>query len=231
MASHLLALLSVATLLIFGSAQGNQCIVDTYKIQGNGQIYLTPDIAIMSISSSGNGTTAAIALANLNIAVNAIIQAFKTLKIPMGNYSTSTITIYNTYNYNTNPYTITGSQASQTLQLTIGASTNLVTLLQALGNITNVAVNNINYDVLDHSSALQKARVAAFTDARNKFSQYLGLSGKKNLGLLKIQDQSSQVYTTYQYTPSSFVLLSLLRVTPNPVQITASVSVTWRINK
>lgn len=231
MANPLLTLLAVATLLILSSAQDSQCTINTFSIVGNGQVYITPDIAVISISASGSGASASLALSNLNTQVSAIIKAFNTLKIPTGNYSTSTITIYTQYNYSTNPYTITGSQASQTLQLTIGASVTLVGLLQAIGNITNVSVSYIIYDVRNRDSALQKARVAAITDAKNKLSEYLKLSGQKNQGLLRIQDVNSQVYTTYQYTTNSYVLLTLLKVTPSPIQVTASVSVTWRVSR
>jgi len=111
------------------------------------------------------------------VKINAIYAAFKNQMIPSGNYSTSTITIYNTYNYSTNPYTISGSQASQTLQLTIGMGTNLSAIIKDLGAITNVNVNFIVFDVLDRASALQQARLAAFNDARRKLNEYLALTG------------------------------------------------------
>ena len=112
MSKNLLLFLSLAALLISSTSQDLQCTIDTHKIQGNGQIYLNPDIATFNIGATGYGATAALALADLNIKINAIYAAFKTQKIPSGNYSTSTITLYNTYNYSTNPYTISGSQAS-----------------------------------------------------------------------------------------------------------------------
>lgn len=105
------------------------------------------------------------------------MAAFKSLGIPSTNYSTSALTIYDTYNYSTNPYTITGSQAQQTLQLTIGSNSNIITLLNSLSKIPAVTVQSILFDLSDRSSALQKARLAAFTDAKNKFAQYLSLSG------------------------------------------------------
>ena len=177
MAKHLLLSLAVVALLISSTKQDAQCTIDTHKIQGNGQIFLNPDIATFTIGDTGFGTTAALALADLNVKINAIYAAFKNQMIPSGNYSTSTITIYNTYNYSTNPYTISGSQASQTLQLTIGMGTNLSAIIKDLGAITNVNVNFIVFDVLDRASALQQARLAAFNDARRKLNEYLALTG------------------------------------------------------
>lgn len=151
---------------------------------------------------------------------------FKSQGIPSGNYSTSSITIYDVYDYSVNPYRISGSQATETIQVTIGASSNLGGLLQAL---TNVTVNYITFDVLDHNSALRKARLAAFADAKSKFNQYLSLSSKANAGLLQINDLNSDVYTTYQYSPNAYILNIKLQSPPSPVQVSASVSVTWKI--
>lgn len=230
MKSQLLLFVTMAVLLMHCQAQGGQCTINTFKVTGNALINVNPTIAIFSISTVGNGATAALALQNLNGKINSIVAAFKFNGVPNGNYSTSSINIYNTYNYNTNPYTITGSQATQYLQLTIGLTTNLTALLKSFSGIPDVNVQNIAYDVLDRSSALQKARLAAFTDSRAKFAQYLALTGEKNLGLVKIQDLSSEVVTTYTYTPSTFALISLLRVQPTPLQVRASVSVTWRVS-
>ena len=177
MSKNLFLLLSVAALLISSTSQDLQCTIDTHKIQGNGQIYLNPDIATFNIGATGYGTTASLALADLNVKINAIYAAFKAQKIPSGNYSTSTITVYNTYNYSTNPYTISGSQASQTLQLTIGISINLSVLIKNLGAVANVNVNFIVFDVLDRASAQQNARLAAFKDAKIKLDEYLALTG------------------------------------------------------
>jgi uncharacterized protein YggE len=230
MKNQLLILVTVAVLLMHCQAQTGQCVINTFKISGNAVVNVNPTIAIFSISTVGNGASAALALQNLNGKINSIVAAFKANGVPNGNYSTSSINIYNTYNYSTNPYTITGSQATQYLQLTIGVRTNLPALLKSLSGIPDVNVQNIAYDVLDRSSALQKARLAAFADAKNKFAQYLSLAGEKNLGLLKIQDLSSEVVTTYTYTPSTFALITLMRVLPSPVQVRASVSVTWRVS-
>ncbi len=230
MSNQLLLLVSITLLILSVKTQDSQCIIDTYKIQGNGKVNITPDIAVFSVTANGNGPTAAVALANVNSGIAAIVAAFKAQGIPTANYSTSTITIYDVYNYNTVPYTITGSQAAQTLQLTVGTSNNITKLLDTLSKIPAITVQSIVFDLRDRSNALQKARLAAFADAKNKFAQYLSLSGKKNLGLLKIQDINFEVYTTYTYTPSSFSLISILRVSPTPVQVTASVAVTWRVN-
>lgn len=85
------------------------------------------------------------------------------------------------------------------------------------------------FDVYDRTSAVQKARTAAFADARNKFGQYLSLSKLVNDGLKKISDLNSEVYTSYQTDPNTYALYSKLRTPPSPVVASASVSATWKV--
>lgn len=170
MASHHFTFLTLAALLVFAVAQGNQCTANTFQITGNGQVSVAPDIVHLTISATGEGSVAATALSKLNTQINTIIKAFTTLNIPSANYSTSGISINQVYNYSNKPVTIEGSQATQSLKVTLGGGTKtLGSLLQALSNV-NVTVQNMVFDVSDRTSALQKARAAAFIDAKNKFS-------------------------------------------------------------
>lgn len=226
MGKYLLFLVAITALIALSYTQDAECTINTFRINGNGVVYITPDIATLSLTATGNGPSAAAALANMNTQVAALTGVFKAQGIPNGNYSTSSINIYDVYDYSTSPYRISGSQATQTIQVTIGASTNLGGVLSSL---TNVTVNYITFDVLNHNTALRKARLAAFADAKSKFSQYLMLSSKKNGGILKINDLNSDVYTTYQYSPNAYILNTKLQSPPSPVQVSASVSVTWRI--
>lgn len=226
MAKYLLFLVGIAALLVFSQAQGSGCTIDTFKVNGNGQIFLTPDIATLSIMITGNGNTASAALTDVNNQINNLIAALKNLGIPATNYTTQSINIYDVYNYQTTPYTITGSQATQTIQLIIGASTNLTAILQSL---QNASLQSIVYDIKNRSNALQKARAAAFADAKTKFAQYLTLSGNFNAGLRKILDLNSDVFTTYQYSPNVFLLSNKLSSPPAPVQVSANVQVTWSV--
>lgn len=65
MSNSLLLLVTIALLFLGGHSQ-SQCILNTFRIQGNGQVNIDPDIAVFSISASGTGATAAIALADVN---------------------------------------------------------------------------------------------------------------------------------------------------------------------
>jgi uncharacterized protein len=188
MTSHLFLLL-LAAMLACSQAQGSECSANTIQITGNGQVSLNPDIVSLSISATGNGSTAKTALSNLNGQINTILGIFSAQNIPSANYSTSSININQVYDYSKDPVTITGSQATQSLHVTLSINA-LPALLQSLTNV-NTTIQSLNFDVFDKSSALQKARGAAFVDASNKFNQYLSLSGLTSDGLKKLTDMNS----------------------------------------
>lgn len=138
------------------------------------------------------------------------------MKIPAGNYSTSSISINQLYNYSNTPVVPIGSEATQSLKLTLGGPALLQSLTQTLSNI-NVSVQTMVFDVADRVGILKKARAAAFLDARNKFNDYLSLTSLTNDGLKKISDLNSEVYTPYQSSGDYYALFSKLRWFPNPV--------------
>lgn len=223
--SLLLLLAFVATALT-----QNSCTSNTFQVTGNGAVSLVPDIVRFSITTTGKGATAAIALNNLNTQINTLLSIFNSYNLPAANYSTSGININQVYDYSTNPNTITGSEATQTIQVTIGGSINLSNFLASLANL-NVSVQNMAFDASDKSNALRQARAAAIADARSKFSQYLSLSSLNSDGLKKIVDLNSEVYTPYPIDANTYALYNKLRTPPPPpaVQASASVSVTWKV--
>jgi uncharacterized protein YggE len=138
------------------------------------------------------------------------------MKIPAGNYSTSSISINQLYNYSNTPVTPIGSEATQSLKLTLGGPSLLQSLTQTLSSI-NVSVQTMVFDVADRVGVLRRARAAAFADARSKFSDYLSLTSLSNDGLKKISDLNSEVYTPFQSSGDNYALFSKLRWMPSPV--------------
>lgn len=168
MANHLLFFVAIAVILAFSSGQDIRCTANTFKVIGNGQVDILPDIVKVTISATGNGATPALALADLNNQITALINIFTNLGIPTANYSTTSININQVYNYSNNPANIIGAQAIETLLVTLGGSAILDSLLQSFISI-NINIQSLQFDLSDRASALQKARVAAFTDAKTKF--------------------------------------------------------------
>jgi uncharacterized protein YggE len=116
------------------------------------------------------------------------------------------------------------------LKLTLGGPALLQSLTQTLSGI-NVSVQTLVFDVADRVGVLKRARAAAFLDAKNKFNDYLSLTSLSNDGLKKISDFNSEVYTPYQSSGDSYALFSKLRWFPNPVSVSASVGVTWKVRR
>jgi uncharacterized protein YggE len=228
MANQISTFLLLIALLTLAASLDYQCTANTFTVIGNGQVSFTPDIVQVTISATGNGTTAAAALNRLNTQINTVLRAFSTLNIPSSNYSTSAININQIYNYSNSPVTLLGSEATQSLRLTLGNPPLLNTLLTNLASV-NVTVSSMVFDLFDQSTALQRARAAAFLDARNKFNQYLQLTSLRSDGLKKISDLNSELITPFRTDADSFALFSRFTRPITPVQIAASVSATWKV--
>lgn len=109
MSHHFLLSLLAAILLVSAAALDTSCTANTFQIVGSGQVSFNPDIVRLTISATGNGTSASAALSNLNAQINIILSKFNSFSIPEANYSTSGININQVYDYSTTPYTISGS--------------------------------------------------------------------------------------------------------------------------
>jgi uncharacterized protein YggE len=112
MANHLLFFVAIAVLVSISANQDISCTAGTFKITGNGQVFLTPDIITVTILITGNGATPAAALNNLNSQITALIGIFNNQGIPAANYSTSNININQVYDYSVSPAVISGAQAT-----------------------------------------------------------------------------------------------------------------------
>jgi uncharacterized protein YggE len=222
--------LFVAVLFAFLAinTQGNLCTSNTFQITGNGKVSVNPDIVSFTVSATSDGDSASLALSNLNLRINSLLKTFNATGIPPANYSTSGININEVYNYSMTPTTIIGSEATQSLSVTLGNTKILTQFLQAIGDV-NATVSNLVFDLYDKQGAFKLARRAAITDARNKLNDYLSLTSLREGGLKKINDLNSEVYTPYQSDPNLYALYSKLRNPPSPVQIFASVEVTWKV--
>jgi uncharacterized protein YggE len=181
------------------------------------------------VQASAQNKTAATALASLNTIFNAVIKILNNLGVATANYSTSYISIYPVYNYSGSyPYPISGASASETITITLSNTVTLTKFLQAVKSV-NVTIYSLTFDLSNRANAFKQARVAAFADAKNKFNSYLSLSSLKNGGLRKIWVLNGFVYTPYSSSPDLYALSNLLNIPPSPVQIQASVAVTWKV--
>lgn len=107
----------------------------------------------------------------------------------------------------------------------MGNLSDLSNFIQKIGNV-NITINSLQFYSSNPESGLSIARKAAFTDALDKFNQYLSLTKLKNGGLKKIIDLNSELYSPIQ---ASYIQYdqSLVTLPLGKIQVSASVEAVW----
>jgi len=169
----------------------------TLNVTGNGKVYITPDIAYVSIGVHTEGSDAAEAVAANTAQSQEVADALTALRIDAKDIMTTNFSIF--------PQQQMDDQGKVTGILYVVDNTVYVTLrdIDLVGDVLNAAVeagansiNSIQFDLADKTAALSEARKAAVADARTQAQE---LSEAAGVTLLEIQ--TINVYGSYVPMP------------------------------
>ena len=209
----------------------------TLNVSGNGTVYLTPDIAYITIGVHTEDPNLASGVSKNNTQAQALVDALKNVGIAAKDIQTSNFSVY----YNTANQ---GFDKSSGLPITTGNysvdNTVNVTVrdLSHLGSILNTAVgaganniNSINFDVADKTAAMEQARQKAMASAGSLAAE-LAKTAKLNLGEIQnisYSDNSPQPYYGMGGGGNASAPNASVPIQPGQTQISVSVSVTYAI--
>ncbi len=171
--------------------------VRTISAQGNGFVYIVPDIAYINVGVRVDADEVSEALAANNVQANAIADALAALGVDKADIQTS--------NFNVYPMQDWGPDGQISRKYYVVENTVFVTVrdLTKLGNLLDTVVssgantiNGISFDVQDKSAAEAEARDKAIADARLEAEAIAAASGI-TLGDI----QTVNVYTSGVVTP------------------------------
>jgi len=167
----------------------------TVTVSGTGEVTATPDTAIVTLGVTTQAESAADALSQNNIKMQALINALKSNGVAAKDIQTSTIQLYPVYKSNPSANsqpTITGYQATNLVTVTIHDLANLGTLLDLSVQAGGNTIQGISFEVSDQTPLLEDARKAAVADALNKAQQLASLTGATLGDVLTIQETGGQ---------------------------------------
>ena len=177
---YLALVLSCIILLSYGQ---NCCIVNSVRVQGQGENRIKPNIAILYASLSADGNTASAALNSIDDQLTSINNALTVNGVSQSDISTSSISVYPKYNYTNGTSVVIGYTVYLSLTVTIrGIDTNTQRIGKVVDALASSGVNSIyglTYDTVDPSAGKSTARTSAWNDAVAKAKQYAQLSGRK----------------------------------------------------
>lgn len=92
MPARIAAAVAATSLLLAPAALADDTTPATLSVDGTAAVYVTPDLASLSLSVTRSAPTAAAALSALDRRVDAILGAVRALGVPAGGFTTNSIT-------------------------------------------------------------------------------------------------------------------------------------------
>jgi hypothetical protein len=195
---------------------GEQKVTRTLSVSGSGKVYLTPDIAYITIGVHTEGENAKTAVGENNADVLDVIDVLKKMGIEAKDIQTTNFSIVPQKEYDNE-----GKPTGKILYIVDNSVYVTIRDLEMVGEVLDAVVeaganqiNGIQFDVADKSSALSQARKAAVKDAYAK-AQELAAAAGVALGA---------VQTISEYTSSAPLPMYDMRAAA-PMAVEASVPV------
>jgi uncharacterized protein YggE len=204
----------------------------TLGVTGTGQVYLTPDIATISIGVRTDHESASEAVADNNALIQQVVAALTDLGVAENDIQTSNFSIYPQQQYD--------DQGNIISTIYVVENTVMVTIrdLEMLGDVLDTAVANgansiygIQFDVEDKSAAQTEARQKAVEDAQAKAGELAEAAGV-SLGQIQTISEST-VYPGPIFDGrgggAEQAVASAVPISPGQLTITSDVNIVFVI--
>jgi len=147
---------------------------------GQGEVYLTPDLAYVYVGVRADADDVSTALNNNNVQSNAVAQAVKDLGVEAKDVQTTSFNVYPMQDYGPDG-TISRKYfvVENTIYITVRDLSKLGTLLDAVVKSGANNINGISFDVQNKEAALAEARDKAIANAKSEAESIAAASGVK----------------------------------------------------
>lgn len=203
----ILMIVSVAFLLSAIGKNMEEEEINRISISGEGEIYATPDIAVIDVSVLTEERTVAEAMDSNTEKMNNIINALKNnMAIDEKDIKTTNFNIYPQYSYNsdTGQRSLDGYNISQNINVKIR---NLDNVGQVIQSVTSLGANNVSdlsFTFDDDEALKNQAREKAIENAKQKAKDLASQLGVK---LVNIVDFSESSYTPVYSSGMSYKVM------------------------
>ena len=201
-------------------------------VNGTGKVTVTPDIMTISLGVQDREPTVAAAEANINKAMNDVINVLKSNNIDDKDIQTQQISISPVYE-NSEPgkqAVIVAYEVSNIVSVKVRNIANAGTIIDAVatagGNYTRI--NGISFAVDKPEQYYEQARQLAMDDAHTRGSQLASLA-KVTLGNPTYISESSNNPGTVYFDNAKVAGAASMPVSAGTTEITINVSVTYAI--
>jgi uncharacterized protein YggE len=162
------------------AGQGDEAkVTRTVTVTGSGKVYLTPDIAYITIGVHTEGENAAEAVAANNAQAQEVIDALLAQGIAERDIQTTNFSIYPQQEFDSEgkPTGTIKYIVDNSVFVTVRDITNVGDVLDAAVKAGANSISGIQFDVADKTAALSEARQAAVADAGVKAEELASAAG------------------------------------------------------
>lgn len=208
----------------------------TLNVSGNGTVYLTPDIAYITIGVHTEDPDLASGVSKNNAQAQALVDALKKAGIAAKDIQTSNFSVYNNNSQGFDKTTgqpITGGYyaVDNTVNVTVRDLSHLGSILSTAVNSGANNINSINFDVADKTAAMEQARQKAMANASSVATELAKTANVQLGGIQNItySDNSPLQYYAMGGGGGAAAPNASVPIQPGQTQISVTVSVTYAL--
>lgn len=202
-------------------------------VTGTGTVYLSPDIAYVSIGVHTEGSDVAQAVESNNTLAQAVVDALRNSGIDAKDLQTSNFSLYSTTQTDqlTGKPTGTNYSVDNSVSVTVRDLSKLASLLDTAVHAGANNINSVSFDVADNTSGLAQARQKAMENAGMLAAELSKTAGLKlgSIQTITYSENSSAPYSGFGKGGGGTVAAPSPSVPINPgqMQLTETVTVTY----
>ncbi len=175
-----IALALLAVLFVSPVFAEDSKLIRTISISGHGEIRAVPDLAVVSIGVTSQGSSARDALDVNTKSMKALLDTLKGAGIDTRDMATSNFSVGPRLDYGNNngqPPKVVGYDVNNMVTVTVRKIEDLGGLLDVAVTTGSNTINGVSFSVSKPDSMLDEARKAAVADARHKADIYAAAGG------------------------------------------------------
>lgn len=174
---------------------------NTITVSGTGEVYVKPDLAVISFSVINEAKDASLALSQNNEKMNSVINALKGEGIDERNIKTTSFNVYPHYEYNnlkdsTGQRILVGYDAQSQLEVKLKDLSKIGEIIKTAVSAGANEVNNLQLTIDNQDEFKKQAREQAIGKAQVKATE---LARGLNVGLGRVISFGEDSYIPYAY--------------------------------
>ena len=188
-----IGLMLVTALTACGTAaNSNNAMIPQISVNGNGQVYIVPDLAYVNIGVHSEAPEVAAALEDNNLQAQAIRTTLTGMGVDDKDIQTTAFNVYPTQEYSpTGEMQGTKYVVENTVVVTVRDLTNLGSLLDSAVKSGANTINSISFDATDKAGAYTEARKLAVENGKLQAEELAAASGVELGNLISVSSYNS----------------------------------------